>query len=150
MADIGKAYVQIIPSAEGIKGSLEQALGGEASNAGTNAGMLFSNKMGLAIGAAKVGAAAVAATGAAVVAATGAMVKGTASVAQYGDNIDKMSQKMGISAQAYQEWDAIMQHSGTSIDALKPSFKTLAQQAQKGGEAFTRLGISEAEVRTQG
>lgn len=148
MADIAKAYVQIIPSAEGIKGSLESALGSEASNAGTSAGMLFSNKMGLAMGAAKIGASAVAATGVAVAAATTAMVKGTASVAEYGDNIDKMSQKMGISAQAYQEWDAIMQHSGTNIDALKPSFKTLAQQAQKGGEAFQKLGISEAEVKS--
>lgn len=148
MADIAKAYVQIIPSAEGIKGQLTQALGGEASSAGTNAGLAFSNKMGVALGAAKIGAAAVAATGAAVVATTGAFVKGAGEVASYGDNIDKMSQKMGISAQAYQEWDAIMQHSGTSIEALKPSMKTLAQQAQKGNEAFTKLGISEAEVKT--
>lgn len=67
-------------------------------------------------------------------------------VAAYGDNIDKMSQKMGISAQAYQEWDAIMQHSGTSIDALKPSMKTLANAAEKGNDAFQKLGISEQEV----
>lgn len=67
-------------------------------------------------------------------------------VAAYGDNIDKMSQKMGISAQAYQEWDAIMQHSGTSIEALKPSMKTLANAAEKGNDAFQKLGISEQEV----
>jgi hypothetical protein len=53
---------------------------------------------------------------------------------------------MGISAQAYQEWDAIMQHSGTSIEALKPSMKTLANAAEKGNEAFQKLGISEEEV----
>lgn len=96
--------------------------------------------------AATVGAAAVAAVGSAAIAAGTSLVKSTGDVAAYGDNIDKMSQKMGISAQAYQEWDAIMQHSGTSIDALKPSMKTLATQAEKGNDAFQKLGISEKEV----
>lgn len=96
--------------------------------------------------AAAVGASAVAAVGTAAIAAGTALVKGTGDVAVYGDNIDKMSQKMGISARAYQEWDAIMQHSGTSIDALKPSMKMLAMQAEKGNDAFQKLGISEKEV----
>ena len=96
--------------------------------------------------AAAVGTAAVAAVGTAAIAAGTSLVKSTGDVAAYGDNIDKMSQKMGISAQAYQEWDAIMQHSGTSIDALKPSMKTLATQAEKGSDAFQKLGISEKEV----
>ena len=96
--------------------------------------------------AAAVGTAAVAAVGTAAIAAGTSLVKSTGDVAAYGDNIDKMSQKMGISAQAYQEWDAIMQHSGTSIDALKPSMKTLATQAEKGNDAFQKLGISEKEV----
>ena len=148
MADIAKAYVQIIPSAEGIKGSLTDMMSGEATSAGKAAGGSFAGGMSKALGAAKVGAAAVAATGAAVTAATAAIVKGTGDVAAYGDNIDKMSQKMGISAEAYQEWDAIMQHSGTTIDALKPSMKTLAQQAQKNAAEFQALGISEQEVAT--
>lgn len=148
MADIAKAYVQIIPSAEGIKGSLTDMFSGEAASAGLSAGSGFAGGMSKAIGAAKIGVSALAVTGAAVTAATGAIVSGAGSVAEYGDNIDKMSQKMGISAQAYQEWNAIMQHSGTTIDALKPSMKTLAQQAQKGAEEFQALGISEQEVAT--
>ena len=107
----------------------------------------FGDKLKSGLGsAAKVGAGAVAALGTAAIAAGTSLVKGTGDVAAYGDNIDKMSQKMGISAQAYQEWDAIMQHSGTSIDALKPSMKTLATQAEKGSDAFQKLGISEKEV----
>ena len=90
------------------------------------------------------------ATFTAIVAGTTAVAKGvsdaTADVAAYGDNIDKMSQKMGISAQAYQEWDAVMQHSGTSIDSLKASMKTMATAAENGNQAFTKLGISEEEV----
>ena len=148
MADIAKAYVQIIPSAEGIKGSLTDMFSGEAASAGLSAGTGFAGGMSKAIGAAKIGVSALAVTGAAVTAATGALVSGAGSVAEYGDNIDKMSQKMGISAQAYQEWDAIMQHSGTTIDALKPSMKTLATQAEKGSDAFQALGISEQEVAT--
>lgn len=74
------------------------------------------------------------------------LVQSTGQVAAYGDNIDKMSQKMGISAEAYQEWDAILQHSGASISSLLPSMKTLSMQAQKGNEAFQALGISEQEV----
>ena len=35
---LGTAYVQIVPSAQGIKGSITQALGGEAQSAGTNLG----------------------------------------------------------------------------------------------------------------
>ena len=96
--------------------------------------------------AAAVGAAAVTAVGTAAIAAGTSLAKGVGDVAAYGDNIDKMSQKMGISAQAYQEWNAVMQHSGTSIDALKPSMKILAMQAEKGSDAFQKLGISEEEV----
>ena len=55
---------------------------------------------------------AIAAVGTAALAAGGAIVKGAGDVASYGDNIDKMSQKMGISAQAYQEWDAVLQQHG--------------------------------------
>lgn len=45
MADIAKAYVQIIPSAQGIKGSITNLLGGEASSAGTTSGASFGNAL---------------------------------------------------------------------------------------------------------
>ena len=38
MAEVGKAYVQIIPSAKGIKGSISNVLSGEATSAGSSAG----------------------------------------------------------------------------------------------------------------
>ena len=68
-------------------------------------------------------------------------------VAQFGDNIDKMSQKMGISAQAYQEWDFVMQHSGTSMESLKASMKTLANAAERDNDAFKELGISTKDIQ---
>lgn len=43
--ELAKAYVQIIPSAQGIKGSITESLGGEAESAGTSAGKSFGGKM---------------------------------------------------------------------------------------------------------
>lgn len=66
--------------------------------------------------------------------------------AEYGDNIDKMSQKMGLSSNAYQEWDFIMQHCGASIDSLQSGMKTMATAAETGSEAFSKLGISQEQI----
>lgn len=107
----------------------------------------FGSKVGKVFGTvAKVGVAAMAAIGTSTVAAGTALVNGAKGVAEYGDNIDKMSQKMGMSAEAYQEWDAIMQHSGTSIESLQGSMKTMSNQAEKNAEEFQKLGISQEEL----
>ena len=47
--ELGKAYVQIVPSAEGISGSITNVLSGEAGIAGENAGGMFSAGMGRAL-----------------------------------------------------------------------------------------------------
>lgn len=43
-----------------------------------------------------------------------------------GDEIDKMSQKIGISAESYQEWDYVLERSGASIDGLQGGMKKLS------------------------
>lgn len=56
--NLGTAYVTIMPTAKGIGGSLSNALGGEASSAGSKAGDLFTKAMKWALagaGAAAVG-----------------------------------------------------------------------------------------------
>ena len=59
--ELARAYVQIVPSADGIKGSITQALGGEAStagdSAGEHAGSSFISKIKGMIAAAGIGAA---------------------------------------------------------------------------------------------
>jgi hypothetical protein len=70
----------------------------------------------------------------------------TDAVAQFGDHIDKTSQKMNLSAQAYQEWSFIAEHSGTTIDGLRMSMKTLAIQAEKDSDAFAELGMSYEDI----
>lgn len=94
----------------------------------------------------KVGVASLAAVGTATVAATTALVNGAADVASYGDDIDKAAQKMGMSAEAYQEWDAVMQHSGTSMASLKTAMTTLAKAAVTDKKALEKLGLSQEHV----
>jgi len=96
--------------------------------------------------AAGVTAGALAAATGATIAGTKAFVEGVSSVASYGDNIDKMSQKLNMSATAYQEWDFIMQHAGTSIDSMQASIKTLSSAAETGKDAFEKLGISQEQI----
>lgn len=141
--DIAKAYVQIIPSADGIQGNLEKLMGGEADSAGKSAGSKFGNAFS---GALKTGGKIMAGMGAAATALTGTLIAGANATAQYGDHIDKMSQKMGISAQAYQEWDAIMQHSGASIDSMQRGMTTLSKAVENGSDAFEALGISQEQL----
>lgn len=94
----------------------------------------------------KAAAAGVAAVTAAGVAAGTAFVNAASATASYGDNVDKMSQKLGISAEAYQKWDFVLQQNGASIEGLQTSMKTLATQAQNNAEEFKALGITEEEL----
>lgn len=104
--------------------------------------------------AAKVGTAAVAAVGAAAAAAGKMLYSNAQEVASYGDNVDKMSQKIGISAKAYQEWDAVFQHSGANIGSLQAGMRTLNSQLNKVKDTaslakspFAQLGLSLEEVQ---
>ena len=150
MADgttLGTAYVQIIPSTEGISGNLSAALGDAGDSAGKVSGKSFGSSFSSALGTvAKTSIGAVTAVGTGVAALTKGFMDSASSVAQYGDGIDKMSQKLGISAEAYQEWDAVLQHSGTSMSAMRPAMKTLANAAAEGSDAFEKLGISTEEA----
>ena len=55
--ELGKAYVQIVPSAEGIKGSISKVLSGESADAGHKSGNKIVSAMKKVIAAAGIGAA---------------------------------------------------------------------------------------------
>lgn len=122
--------------------NFDNALAGAEQSAGSFGSSIAG---GLAT-AGRIGATAVAATTAAVVAGSAAFVSGVSNVAEYADNIDKMSQKLGMSAEAYQEWDFIMQHAGTSIESMQTSMKTLASAAESGNDAFEQLGLTQEQI----
>ena len=108
---------------------------------------------GLSKGA-KVATAGVMAVGTAVAVTGTKMIKSAKETAEYGDHIDKMSQKLGISAEAYQKWDYVAKISGTSIDGLKMGFKTLTNTIDKANqgdktaiENFKRVGMSMDDLK---
>lgn len=147
--DIATAYVQIIPSTEGIESNLTSALTGAGDSAASSAGKSAGGKFASALGtAAKVGAGAVGVMAAGVTAASAGFIKAAGDVAAYGDDIEKTAQKMGFTFEAYQEWDAIMEHNGSSIKSVRTAMVTLSKQAEKNTEAFAKLGISETELAT--
>ena len=82
----------------------------------------------------------------AVVATAGVLVNKSM---EAGDRIDKMSQKIGMSRKAFQEWDYIMSQNGGSVESLQMGYKTLATQmgnVQKGSKEstaiFHKLGVA--------
>jgi len=86
--------------------------------------------------------------GAAAVAAAGAIFKFTDNMSKQLDEIDKGSQKMGVSAEAYQEWSQIMQLGGSSVEALEKGTKQLALTAveaaagsEKYADAYRMLNV---------
>ena len=81
------------------------------------------------------------------------MIKATAALT---DDIDKQSQKLGMSRQAYQEWGFILSQNGSNIEGMTIGMKTLSQRmdeamrgVEKGSELFDRLGISIDESMSQ-
>ena len=105
--------------------------------------------------AAKAGAVALAAVTAAAAGATRALVEDVKEVAAYGDNVDKMSQKLGVSSEAYQKWDYVMNIAGTSMDNMSMGMKTLTNKLDdaKNGSSdaqamFAKLGLSMEELNS--
>lgn len=120
--------------------------GENAEGFGSKISGLFSNIKGALV-----------ATGivAAVTGVVAALKEGVELAKNHGDQIDKASQKMGISAKAYQEWSYALNLSGASIDDLNRGLRTWRQaagdtdQMEKLGEAFGALGIDAEKAFAQ-
>lgn len=149
--EVAKAYVTIVPSLEGSQKTISEELGvatsEAAKSAGEQSGADFSNALATGIKAsAAVVAAAVAAVTAAAVATGKAFIEAANDVSEWGNTVDKESQKMNMSAQGYQEWAFILEHAGASIEGMKTSMKKLTVAAEEGNDAFAALGISEEQL----
>lgn len=156
MIEIAKATVTIVPNMAGSQSEIKSQLTGvmkEASEAaGSEGGSAFGTNFAGAIkaSAAIISAALTAATAAAV--ATGAaFINAAKETAAYGDQVDKMSQKMGnFSKSAYQEWDYILKIAGTDgMSTMTMGMKTFTNQVAEASSGsasalanFEALGIS--------
>ena len=107
--------------------------------------------------AAKTAGAVAAAAMAAVTAAVIGVITGLSDMiketAEYGDEVDKMSQKLGLSTDAYQEWDYVLSLAGTEMSSMSTGLKTLTNKlddAKNGSESaqamFAALGLSMDDI----
>ena len=127
MPELAKAYVQIIPSAEGIKGKLTETLGGEAEGAGESAGKDFSGGFGKTVGTiAKVGAAAIGAAAAAAGALAKQAVEGYADFEQLSGGVETLFKDAS---------DTVMQNASNA-------FRTAGMTANQYMETVTGFSAS--------
>jgi phage-related protein len=114
----------------------------KAEKSGSKVGSAFTSitKGAVAVGTAVVGAA---------TAIGGAAYKMASDTSASADEIDKMSQKIGLSKTAYQEWDYVLSQNGMDVSKLQTGVKTLTTQmdaarkgAGKSSDAFKALGVS--------
>ena len=84
----------------------------------------------------------------------GVAFKAADGVASTADEIDKMSQKLGLSREAYQEWDYVMNLAGADINSTTAGMKTLVNKfedaksgTQSSIEAFEKLGLSMSDMQ---
>ena len=149
MPVVASATLEVTPVLAGAQQSLTQQLTGASVEAGDKAGQESGSKFASSM--AKKIAVGSAAVAGAVTAVGGALVGTASKTAAYGDSIDKASQKLGVSSTFYQEWEHVLQHSGTSMDKMGTSFKKLATASQDASAdqqaAFERLGLSMEDVK---
>lgn len=77
------------------------------------------------------------------------LTKMATNTAAAGDRVDKMSQKIGLSREGFQEWDYILSQNGMQIETLQGGMKKLVNSfddLKSGGktatDAFNRIGLS--------
>ena len=149
---LGTAYVQVVASAQGIKGSLTNAISGEASSAGSNAGSLLGGKLKGAMLAAGIGTALVGVIKGAL-AETGQLqqsyIGGLDTL--YGEAADKAreyaraAQEAGISQANYSEQAvsfgaALKQaYGGDTTQALEAANKAILDMADNAAKMGTPL-----------
>lgn len=85
------------------------------------------------------------AIGAAATAVGGALFAVTTKAAETGDRVDKLSQKIGLSRESFQEWDYVLAQNGIDVEKLQTGIKTMTDAmggVGQGAKAFDALGIS--------
>ena len=137
-------------------GKAADDLGKKLKNAGNlsdDANGKFSRLITVAGAVGKAMAAAVAAIGAAAVAAGKELWDMANDVASAGDAIDKTSQKIGISAESYQEWGYVFERCGADVDNLQAGMKKLSgvitdavSGSSSAAEKLNAVGLSIADL----
>lgn len=144
LANADKGFDEAGDEAKNFSGAVKKAADmsedadGKLSRLGDTA-----KKIGTALGAAAV------AVGTACVAAGKKLWDMANEVGSAGDQIDKTSQKIGISAESYQKWDYVFERCGADVDNLQSGMKKLstvitdaANGSDSAAEKLSAVGLS--------
>lgn len=84
-----------------------------------------------------------------ITAAIGGVATASVKISETTDRVDKMSQRLGLSRDAFQEWDFVLSQSGSSIDSMQMGMKTLTQKMEDSttegsaaADTFKKLGVN--------
>ena len=137
--ELAKAYVQIVPSAEGIQGSISRIMGGEASSAGESAGTLLGTKL---VGTLKKVIAA---------AGIGKMISDSLNLGgALQQSIGGIETLFGAGGRSIEEYAKSV---GKSVDAVKDEYASLMQSQQtvfdNAAQAYRTVGLSANEYMEQ-
>lgn len=145
---VSKKFLDMIGSSGSMGSSIQRGFEGITSKAGEFGFKLDANALA-------VGGLAVAAV-AAFAAIGSAIMDNVMKFAQFTDEIDKQSQKIGISAESFQKWRYAMGQSGVDIGIMQTGMKKLydtvisADEGNKNSiEMFNKLGLSIYDVNGQ-
>ena len=137
----GKVVIDTELDPKGAESGMSK-LGGTLAKVGSTA------VKGAAIGVAAIGTSA-------VIAGKG-LFDMAVQMADTGDNIGEMSEKIGISTKAYQEWGYILGQNGADVDILQMGIKTLSSaifDASNGSQSaidkFEYLGLSIDDLKNK-
>lgn len=136
---LAKAYVQIVPSADGIQGSISHIMGGEASSAGESAGTLLGTKL---VGTLKKVIAA---------AGIGKMISDSLNLGgALQQSIGGIETLFGAGGRSIEEYAKSV---GKSVDAVKDEYASLMQSQQtvfdNAAQAYRTVGLSANDYMEQ-
>ena len=161
--ELGKAYVQIVPSAKGIKGMIEQSMGGEVKSAGGSLG----DSMGRSLVKKLVAVVAAAGIGKAIVSGISESVKEGAALEQslggietlFKNNADTVIENArrayetaGVSANQYMEqatsFSATLLQGlgGDTAKAAEYADKAIVDMSDNAGKMGTDIGMIQNEI----
>lgn len=140
-AEVTKLKKGVEDAEKQIKGFKEHV-----KDAGKDVDANFARMGGAIESAMKIGAAAAVVAGVAI-------YEFASKTAETADNIDKMSQRLGLSRQAYQELDYVLSQSGSNIDSFGMGVKSLLANMDSANEGnataaanFAALGVSVSDA----